>query len=40
VLFRAALGTLANRTELVNRIIEVDFDSGAIVLREFELPSS
>jgi predicted nuclease of predicted toxin-antitoxin system len=37
-LFRAALSAIAGRTELVNRVIEVDRAGDTIILREFELP--
>jgi predicted nuclease of predicted toxin-antitoxin system len=39
-LFRAALRAVEGRAALVNRVIEVDQAGDAIILREFELPSS
>lgn len=37
-LFRAVLQDLAGRTDLINRIIEVDQTGDAFIFREFELP--
>jgi len=38
-LFRAALKAVEGRTDLINRVIEVDQAGDDIVLREFEIPS-
>jgi predicted nuclease of predicted toxin-antitoxin system len=39
LLFRAALRAVSGRSDLINRVIEVDQDGDTIILREFELPS-
>jgi predicted nuclease of predicted toxin-antitoxin system len=39
LLFRAALRAVSGRSDLINRVIEVDQEGDTIVLREFELPS-
>ena len=39
LLFRAALRTVLERSDLINRVIEVEQDGDAVVLREFEMPA-